>query len=121
MRRLLAPKRCIFLLVVLSSQRGDVAISGNVGSFENMRLTGTFTHTKLKADDPDYHQYLVNPNEWKTFVTTNKWLKGVNVDKHPTVEVLKCKTLQKEVVQKPILLKQHYALPDNFNDNLKMK
>ena len=99
--------------------RGDVTISGNAGSFGNMRLTGTFTHTKLEADDADYHQYLLEPNGRKSFVTNNKWLHGGNVDKHPAVEVLKCETLQKEVLQKPFLLKQHYALPDDFNENLK--
>ena len=101
--------------------RGDVTISGNAGSFGNMRLTGTFTHRKLQADDPDFHQFMVDPKKWKSFVAGNEWLKGASVNKHPAVQVLKCETLQKEVVQKPILLKQHYALPDDFNDNLKMK
>ena len=87
------PFGCAFLV------RGDVDISSNAGSFGNMRLTGTFTDRKLKADDPDYHQYLVNPTEWKTFVATNEWLKGGNVNKHTTVEVLKCNTLQKEVAK----------------------
>ena len=109
------PFGCGFLV------RGDVTISGNAGSFGNMRLTGTFTHRKLQPDDPDFHQYMVDPKKWKSFVAGNEWLKGASVNKHPAVQVLKCETLQKEVVQKPILLKQHYALPDDFNDNLKMK
>ena len=107
------PFGCAFLT------RGDVPISGNAGSFGNMRLTGTFTNTKLNYDDQDFRQYMVEPKKWKSFVAGNEWLKGASVNKHPAVEVLKCETLQKEVVQKPILLKQHYALPDDFNENLK--
>ena len=80
--------------------RGDVTISGNAGSFGNMRLTGTFTHRKLQADDPDFHQYMVDPKKWKSFVAGNEWLKGASVNKYPAVQVLKCETLQKEVVQK---------------------
>ena len=109
------PFGCAFLT------RGDIPISGNAGSFGNMRLTGTFTHTKLDDYDTDFREYMVEAKKWKSFVGDHEWLKAANVNKHPAVEVLKCETLQKEVVQKTILLKQHYALPDDFNDNLKMK
>ena len=97
--------------------RNDVGISGNAGSFGNIRLHGTFTFGKI--DSEDMHNFLVRPEEWMGFVMNHAWMKNGSVDKHPEVSVLKDELLQKEVLQKPVLLKAHYALPDAFNAILK--
>ena len=49
----------------------------------------------------------------------NKWLKNCEVGRHDQVSVLKDNILQDEIQQKLFLLKTHYALPDDFNANLK--
>ena len=97
--------------------RHNIGIRGIVDSFGNIRLHGTFTNSKI--DDGDIHHLLVPPGEWKAFVRNNKWLKNGDVGKHGAVTVLKCETLQKELLQKLFLLKTQYALPEHFNDNLK--
>ena len=73
------PFGCAFLT------RGDVPISGNAGSFGNMRLTGTFTNTKLNYDDQDFRQYMFGPKKWKSFVAGNEWLKDASVNNYPAV------------------------------------
>ena len=99
--------------------RYNIGISGNAGSFGNIRLHGTFTCGKI--DIGDRNHFLVPPAEWKAFVRTNEWMKNGDVGQHDQVSVLKDETLQKEVAQKEILLKAHYAFPDAFNANLKKK
>ena len=97
--------------------RHDIAISGNAGSFGNIRLHGTFTYGKLVPENRN--KFLVTQNHWSKFVKANKWLKNCEVGKHEQVSVLKDNILQDEVQQKLLLLKKHYALPDDFNANLK--
>jgi len=97
--------------------RHDIAISGNAGSFGNIRLHGTFTFGKLVPENRN--KFLVTPKDWSKFVKANRWLKNCEVGKHEQVSVLKDNILQDEVQQKLLLLKTHYALQDNFNANLK--
>ena len=97
--------------------RHDIAISGNAGSFGNIRLHGTFTFGEIVPEDRN--QFLVPPKDWSKFVKANKWLKNCEVGRHDQVSVLKDNILQDEVQQKLFLLKTHYALPDDFNANLK--
>ena len=97
--------------------RHDIAISGNAGSFGNIRLHGTFTFGKLVPENRN--KFLVTQKDWSKFVKANKWLKNCEVGRHEQVSVLKDNILQDEVQQKIFLLKTHYALPDDFNANLK--
>ena len=97
--------------------RHDIAISGNAGSFGNIRLHGTFTFGKLVPENRN--KFLVTQKDWSKFVKANKWLKNCEVGRHDQVSVLKDNILQDEVQQKLLLLKTHYALPDDFNANLK--
>ena len=105
------PFGCAFLT------RHDIAISGNAGSFGNIRLHGTFNFGEIVPEDRN--QFLVPQKDWSIFVKSNKWLKNCEVGMHDQVSVLKDTILQDEVQQKLFLLKTHYALPDDFNTNLK--
>jgi len=80
-------------------------------------LHGTFTFGKIAPEDRN--KFLVPPKDWSKFVKSNKWLKNCEVGRHDQVSVLKDTILQDEVQQKLFLLKTHYALPDDFNANLK--
>ena len=82
--------------------RNSIGITGVAGSFGNISLNGTFTNNKI--DDRENYHYLVPGGEWKAFVRNHNWLKNGDVSKHDKVEILKCETLQKEVLQKPFLL-----------------
>ena len=93
--------------------RHDIAISGNAGSFGNIRLHGTFTFGKLVPENRN--KFLVTQKDWSKFVKANRWLKNCEVGRHDQVSVI----LQDEVQQKLLLLKKHYALPHDFNANLK--
>ena len=93
--------------------RHDIAISGNAGSFGNIRLHGTFTFGKLVPENRN--KFLVTPKDWSRFVKANRWLKNCEVGRHDQVSVI----LQDEVQQKLLLLKKYYALPHDFNANLK--